>query len=235
MKKFNKKGKKHLCTIALASMLLLSMTACGNTEETDASQFEQTLSETEKEQESDIVQGESGKTQGEYGKTQEAHETFRENPEQGIRYFGEVTAIDGNSITVEATMLDEAVGQKPEGDIPAGQDSPELPSGEMPEREFTDEKSSSENPDDQAHNENPAEREPAPEPKDFENLSRETMTIEVTDSTIFTKELEEASLKDLQVGDSISFNLLDSTVISLHIGEMNPAAGEQRQDSPSYR
>ena len=226
MKKFNKKGKKHLCTIALASMLLLSMTACGNTEETDASQFEQTLSETEKVQESDIVQGESGKTQGEYGKTQEAHETFRENPEQGIRYFGEVTAIDGTSITVEAVMLDETVGQKPEGEIPEGQNLPVMPSTEKP---------SDKNPKDQALNENPAEREPAPEPKDFENLSRETMTIEVTDSTIFTKELEEASLKDLQVGDSISFNLLDSTVISLHIGEMNPATGEQRQDSPFYR
>ena len=220
MKKFNKKGKKHLCTIALASMLLLSMTACGNTEETNASQFEQTLSETEKEQESDIVQGESGKTQ-------EAPETFQENPEQGIRYFGEVTAIDGNSITVEAVMLDEAVGQKPEGEIPEGQNPPEMPSGE---------KSSDGNHENQAHNENPTEQEPAPEPKDFGNLSRETMTIEVTDSTIFTKELEEASLTDLQVGDSISFTLLDSTVISLHIGEMNPAAGEQRQsDSQSTK
>ena len=145
--KFNKTGKKHLCTIALASMLLLSMTACGNTEETDASQFKQTLSETEKEQESDIVQEESGKTQ-------ETPETFQENPEQGIRYFGEVTAIDSNSITVEATMLDEAIGKKPERDIPAGQNPPEMPS---------EEKSSDKNHENQAHNENPTAQEPAPD------------------------------------------------------------------------
>lgn len=186
-----RKGEKIISIGIVTAMSLFGITACGNAESP------KTIKETvEVENESTFIQ---------------------ENGEHENRYFGEITAIDDNLITVEAVMLDEPVGEKPEVNFPP-EEAPDdnASKGKTPGDNSPEERSTKQLP-----GEKPSIKEGTPNPRDFENLSKETMTIEVTDNTIITNELEEADLAALQVGDNILFTLQDNAAISIHIGKVN--------------
>lgn len=113
------KGKKITCAIAVAAMVMSSMTACGSTSE-DAMQESNAVVET-------VV----NTTSAEESKATEA--AGAENKVAEGSYMGSITAIDGNTITVAVMGGGMAQGEKPSGEAPEGMLQGEMPSGEAPE------------------------------------------------------------------------------------------------------
>ena len=58
-------------------------------------------------------------------------------------------------------------------------------------------------------------------------LSGDTMTITVNDDTIITIDGEDATLDELQVGDTVSFFLDGEIVTSLSVGMLEPTQSKQ--------
>ena len=81
----------------------------------------------------------------------------------------------------------------PTGEVPSGED----PDGQKPEKDMLDEMTLT--------------------------LSGDTMTITVNDDTIITIDGTDATLDDLQVGDTVSFFLDGEVVTSLSVGMPEPA------------
>ena len=111
-------------------------------------------------------------------------------------YLGQITAIDGNVISI-------ALAEKPEA--PDG----EAPDGQKPEKDMLDEMTLT--------------------------LSGDTMTITVNDDTIITIDGTDATLDDLQVGDTVSFFLDGDIVTSLSVGMPEPTQSKQSMQAPEQK
>ena len=180
---------KVMCAVLTAAMVMTGFTACGGT---TSAGTESVASESAEQKET--IAPES---------TTEDTESGEEKVES---YLGQITAIDGNVISIalaenggapngEAPTGEAPSGEKPNGQTPDGNGSApngEAPDGQKPEKDMLDEMTLT--------------------------LSGDTMTITANDDTIITIDGEDATLDELQVGDTVSFFLDGETVTSLSVG-----------------
>ena len=174
---------KVMCAVLTAAMVMTGFTACGGT---TSAGTESVASESAEQEET--IAPES---------TTESTESGEEKVES---YLGQITAIDGNVISIALAEKPEAPsGEKPNGQTPDGNGSApngEAPNGQKPEKDMLDEMTLT--------------------------LSGDTMTITVNDDTIITIDGEDATLDELQVGDTVSFFLDGEIVTSLSVGMPEP-------------
>lgn len=170
---------KVMCAVLTAAMVMTGFTACGGT---TSAGTESVASESAEQEET--IAPES---------TTESTESGEEKVES---YLGQITAIDGNVISIALAEKPEAPsGEKPNGQTPdgnGGTPNGEAPNGQKPEKDMLDEMTLT--------------------------LSGDTMTITVNDDTIITIDGEDATLDELQVGDTVSFFLDGEIVTSLSVG-----------------
>lgn len=167
---------KVMCAVLTAAMVMTGFTACGGT---TSAGTESVASESAEQKET--IAPES---------TTESTESGEEKVES---YLGQITAIDGNVISIAlAEKLEAPNGEAPTGEAPSGEAS----DGQKPEKDMLDEMTLT--------------------------LSGDTMTITVNDDTIITIDGEDATLDELQVGDTVSFFLDGETVTSLSVGMPEP-------------
>ena len=190
---------KVMCAVLTAAMVMTGFTACGGT---TSAGTESVASESAEQKET--IAPES---------TTESTESGEEKVEA---YLGQITAIDGNVISIALAEKPEA----PEGEAPVG----EAPSGEKPDGQAPDGNGGAPNgeaPTGKAPNgEAPNGQKPEKDMLDQMTLtlSGDTMTITVNDDTIITIDGEDATLDELQVGDTVSFFLDGEIVTSLSVG-----------------
>ena len=174
---------KVMCAVLTAAMVMTGFTACGGT---TSAGTESVASESAEQEE--MIAPES---------TTESTESGEEKVES---YLGQITAIDGNVISIALAEKPEAPsGEKPNGQTPdgnGGAPNGEAPNGQKPEKDMLDEMTLT--------------------------LSGDTMTITVNDDTIITIDGEDATLDELQVGDTVSFFLDGEIVTSLSVGMPEP-------------
>lgn len=175
---------KVMCAVLTAAMVMTGFTACGGT---TSAGTESVASESAEQEET--IAPES---------TTESTESGEEKVES---YLGQITAIDGNVISIALAEKPEAPsGEAPNGQTPdgnGGAPNGEAPNGQKPEKDMLDEMTLT--------------------------LSGDTMTITVNDDTIITIDGEDATLDELQVGDTVSFFLDGEIVTSLSVGMPEPA------------
>lgn len=195
---------KVMCAVLTAAMIMTGFTACGGT---TSAGTESVASESAEQKET--IAPES---------TTESTESGEEKVES---YLGQITAIDGNVISIALAEKPEAPdgeaptgekpdaqapdGEKPTGEVPSG----ETPDGQKPEKDMLDEMTLT--------------------------LSGDTMTITVNDDTIITIDGTDATLDDLQVGDTVSFFLDGEVVTSLSVGMPEPAQPGQPMQAPEQK
>lgn len=184
---------KVMCAVLTAAMVMTGFTACGGT---TSAGTESVASESAEQKET--IAPES---------TTEGTESGEEKVES---YLGQITAIDGNVISIALAEKPEA----PNGEAPTG----EAPSGEKPDGQAPDGNGSA--PNGEAPNGQKPEKDMLDEMT--LTLSGDTMTITVNDDTIITIDGEDATLDELQVGDTVSFFLDGETVTSLSVGMPEP-------------
>ena len=189
---------KVMCAVLTAAMVMTGFTACGGT----------TSAGTESAPESTTESTESGE-------------------EKVESYLGQITAIDGNVISIalaekpeapngEAPTGEAPSGEKPDGQAPDGNGG--APNGEAPNGQAPDGNGSA--PNGEAPNGQKPEKDMLDEMT--LTLSGDTMTITVNDDTIITIDGEDATLDELQVGDTVSFFLDGEIVTSLSVGMPEP-------------
>ena len=184
---------KVMCAVLTAAMVMTGFTACGGT---TSAGTESVASESAEQKET--IAPES---------TTEGTESGEEKVES---YLGQITAIDGNVISIALAEKPEA----PNGEAPTG----EAPSGEKPDGQAPDGNGSA--PNGEAPNGQKPEKDMLDEMT--LTLSGDTMTITVNDDTIITIDGEDATLDELQVGDTVSFFLDGEIVTSLSVGMPEP-------------
>ena len=184
---------KVMCAVLTAAMVMTGFTACGGT---TSAGTESVASESAEQKET--IAPES---------TTEDTESGEEKVES---YLGQITAIDGNVISIALAEKPEA----PNGEAPTG----EAPSGEKPNGQTSDGNGSA--PNGEAPNGQKPEKDMLDEMA--LTLSGDTMTITVNDDTIITIDGEDATLDELQVGDTVSFFLDGEIVTSLSVGMPEP-------------
>ena len=189
---------KVMCAVLTAAMVMTGFTACGGT---TSAGTESVASESAEQKET--IAPES---------TTEDTESGEEKVES---YLGQITAIDGNVISIALAEKPEA----PEGEAPVG----EAPSGEKPNGQTSDGNGSA--PNGEAPNGQKPEKDMLDEMT--LTLSGDTMTITVNDDTIITIDGEDATLDELQVGDTVSFFLDGEIVTSLSVGMLEPTQSKQ--------
>ena len=172
---------KVMCAVLTAAMVMTGFTACGGT---TSAGTESAASESAEQKET--IAPESTTEQSTLEKSEEKVES----------YLGQITAIDGNVISI-------ALAEKPEA--PDG----EAPDGQKPEKDMLDEMTLT--------------------------LSGDTMTITVNDDTIITIDGADATLDDLQVGDTVSFFLDGEVVTSLSVGMPEPTQSKQSMQAPEQK
>lgn len=172
---------KVMCAVLTAAMVMTGFTACGGT---TSAGTESAASESAEQKET--IAPESTTEQSALEKSEEKVES----------YLGQITAIDGNVISI-------ALAEKPEA--PDG----EAPDGQKPEKDMLDEMTLT--------------------------LSGDTMTITVNDDTIITIDGADATLDDLQVGDTVSFFLDGEVVTSLSVGMPEPTQSKQSMQAPEQK
>lgn len=182
---------KVMCAVLTAAMVMTGFTACGGSTTASAAS-------TEASENKETIAPES---------TTESTESSEEKVES---YLGQITAIDGNVISVALAEKPEA----PNGEAPTG----EAPSGEKPNGQTSDGNGSA--PNGEAPNGQKPEKDMLDEMT--LTLSGDTMTITVNDDTIITIDGEDATLDELQVGDTVSFFLDGEIVTSLSVGMPEP-------------
>lgn len=197
---------KVMCAVLTAAMVMTGFTACGGT---TSAGTESAASESAEQKET--IAPESTTEQSTLEKSEEKVES----------YLGQITAIDGNVISIALAERPEA----PNGEAPAG----EVPSGEKSDAQAPDgEKPTGEAPDGQK-----------PEKDMLDEmtltLSGDTMTITVNDDTIITIDGTDATPDDLQVGDTVSFFLDGEVVTSLSVGMPEPAQPKQSMQAPEQK
>ena len=205
---------KVMCAVLTAAMVMTGFTACGGSTTASAAS-------TEASENKETIAPES---------TTESTESGEEKVES---YLGQITAIDGNVISIalaekpeapngEAPTGEAPSGEKPDGQAPDGNggapngEAPtgEAPSGEKPNGQTPDGNGSA--PNGEAPNGQKPEKDMLDEMT--LTLSGDTRTITVNDETIITIDGEDATLDELQVGDTVSFFLDGETVTSLSVG-----------------
>ena len=167
---------KVMCAVLTAAMMMTGFTACGGT---TSAGTESAASESAEQKET--IAPESTTEQSALEKSEEKVES----------YLGQITAIDGNVISI-------ALAEKPEA-----------PDGQKPEKDMLDEMTLT--------------------------LSGDTMTITVNDDTIITIDGTDATLDDLQVGDTVSFFLDGDIVTSLSVGMPEPTQSKQSMQDPEQK
>ena len=174
-----------MCAVLTAAMVMTGFTACGGTSSASTASSESAAEEKE------TLAPESTTEQSTIEQTTEA---AKENEEKVETYLGQITAIDGNVISVALAGKPEAPdGEAPKGEAPRG-DKPtdEAPADQKPEKDMLDDMTLT--------------------------LSGDTMTIIVNDDTIITIDGKDATLEELQTGDTVSFFLDGEIVTSLSVG-----------------
>lgn len=197
---------KVMCAVLTAAMMMTGFTACGGT---TSAGTESAASESAEQKET--IAPESTTEQSALEKSEEKVES----------YLGQITAIDGNVISIALAEKPEAPdgeapnGEKPDGQAPDGEKptgevpSGEAPDGQKPEKDMLDEMTLT--------------------------LSGDTMTITVNDDTIITIDGADATLDDLQVGDTVSFFLDGDIVTSLSVGMPEPTQSKQSMQAPEQK
>ena len=180
---------KVMCAVLTAAMVMTGFTACSGSTTASASS-------TEASEEKETITPEST--------TEQSTESGEEKVES---YLGQITAIDGNVISIALAEKPEA----PDGEAPSA-GKPEAPDGEAPKGEAP----RGDKPTDEA----PADQKPEKDMLDDMTLtlSGDTMTITVNDDTIITIDGKDATLEELQTGDTVSFFLDGEIVTSLSVG-----------------
>ena len=180
---------KVMCAVLTAAMVMTGFTACSGSTTASASS-------TEASEEKETITPEST--------TEQSTESGEEKVES---YLGQITAIDGNVISIALAEKPEA----PDGEAPSA-GKPEAPDGEAPKGEAP----RGDKPTDEA----PADQKPEKDMLDDMTLtlSGDTMTITVNDDTIITIDGKDATLEELQAGDTVSFFLDGEIVTSLSVG-----------------
>lgn len=194
---------KVMCAVLTAAMVMTGFTACGGT---TSAGTESVASESAEQKE-----------------TIAPESTLEKSEEKVESYLGQITAIDGNVISISLAEKPEApdeeapTGDKPDGPAPDGEKptgevpSGEAPDGQKPEKDMLDEMTLT--------------------------LSGDTMTITVNDDTIITIDGTDATLDedDLQVGDTVSFFLDGEVVTSLSVGMPEPAQPGRSMQAPEQK
>lgn len=181
---------KVMCAVLTAAMVMTGFTACGGT---TSAGTESAASESAEQEETIAPEGTTEQSTVEQSTETESGEEKVES------YLGQITAIDGNVISIALAEKPET----PDGEIPTGEKSDgQAPDGEKP----TGEASDGQKPEKDMLDEMTL------------TLSGDTMTITVNDDTIITIDGADATLDDLQVGDTVSFFLDGEIVTSLSVG-----------------
>ena len=192
---------KVMCAVLTAAMVMTGFTACGGT---TSAGTESVASESAEQKE-----------------TIAPESTLEKSEEKVESYLGQITAIDGNVISISLAEKPEAPdeeaptgdkpdvpapdGEKPTGEVPSG----EAPDGQKPEKDMLDEMTLT--------------------------LSGDTMTITVNDDTIITIDGADATPDDLQVGDTVSFFLDGEVVTSLSVGMPEPTQPGRSMQAPEQK
>ena len=186
---------KVMCAVLTAAMVMTGFTACGGI---TSAGTESAASESAEQKETIVP--ESTTEQG----TVEQNVATELGEEKVESYLGQITAIDGNVISIALAEKPEdpdgeaPTGDKPDGPAPDGKKpTGEAPDGQKSEKDMLDEMTLT--------------------------LSGDTMTITVNDDTIITIDGTDATPDDLQVGDTVSFFLDGDIVTSLSVGMPEPA------------
>ena len=208
---------KVMCAVLTAAMVMTGFTACGGA---TSAGTESAASESAEQKET--IAPESTTEQG----TVEQNAATESGEEKVESYLGQITAIDGNVISIALAERPEAPdGEAPTGDAPSG----EKPDGQAPDGEKpTGEVPSGEAPDGQKPEKNMLDEMTL-------TLSGDTMTITVNDDTIITIDGADATLDDLQVGDTVSFFLDGDIVTSLSVGMPEPTQSKQSMQAPEQK
>lgn len=192
---------KVMCAVLTAAMVTTGFTACGGT---TSAGTESVASESAEQKE-----------------TIAPESTLEKSEEKVESYLGQITAIDGNVISISLAEKPEApdeeapTGDKPDGPAPDGEKptgevpSGEAPDGQKPEKDMLDEMTLT--------------------------LSGDTMTITVNDDTIITIDGTDATPDDLQVGDTVSFFLDGEVVTSLSVGMPEPTQPGRSMQAPEQK
>ncbi|MFR1547633.1 MAG: hypothetical protein ACLST2_11660 [Waltera sp.] len=192
---------KVMCAVLTAAMVMTGFTACGGT---TSAGTESVASESAEQKE-----------------TIAPESTLEKSEEKVESYLGQITAIDGNVISISLAEKPEAPdeeaptgdkpdvpapdGEKPTGEVPSG----EAPDGQKPEKDMLDEMTLT--------------------------LSGDTMTITVNADTIITIDGADATPDDLQVGDTVSFFLDGEVVTSLSVGMPELTQSKQSMQAPEQK
>ena len=197
---------KVMCAVLTAAMVMTGFTACGGT---TSAGTESAASESAEQKETIVSESTTEQS------------TLEKSEEKVESYLGQITAIDGNVISISLAEKPEApdeeapTGDKPDGPAPDGEKptgevpSGEAPDGQKPEKDMLDEMTLT--------------------------LSSDTMTITVNDDTIITIDGADATLDDLQVGDTVSFFLDGEVVTSLSVGMPEPTQSKQSMQAPEQK
>ena len=192
---------KVMCAVLTAAMVMTGFTACGGT---TSAGTESAASESAEQKETIAPENTTEQS------------TLEKSEEKVESYLGQITAIDGNVISIALAEKPEApdgeapTGEKPDGEKPTGEvPSGEAPDGQKPEKDMLDEMTLT--------------------------LSGDTMTITVNDDTIITIDGTDATLDDLQVGDTVSFFLDGEVVTSLSVGMPEPTQSKQPMQAPEQK
>lgn len=203
---------KVMCAVLTAAMVMTGFTACGGT---TSAGTESAASESAEQKETIVPESTTEQSTVEQSTETESGEEKVES------YLGQITAIDGNVISIALAERPEA----PNGEAPAG----EVPSGEKSDAQAPD----GEKPTGEAQDGQKPEKDMLDEMT--LTLSGDTMTITVNDDTIITIDGADATLDDLQVGDTVSFFLDGEVVTSLSVGMPEPAQPGQPMQAPEQK
>lgn len=222
MRKWNlpQVNTKVMCAVLTAAMMMTGFTACGGTTSAGTESAASELAEQK-----ETIAPESTTEQSALEKSEEKVES----------YLGQITAIDGNVISIALAEKPEAPdgeapnGEKPDGQAPdgnGGTPNGEAPAGEAPSGEKSDAQApNGEKPTGEAPDGQKPEKDMLDEM--ILTLSGDTMTITVNDDTIITIDGADATPDDLQVGDTVSFFLDGEVVTSLSVGMPEPTQSMQ--------
>lgn len=198
---------KVMCAVLTAAMVMTGFTACGGI---TSAGTESAASESAEQKETIVP--ESTTEQG----TVEQNVATELGEEKVESYLGQITAIDGNVISIALAEKPEdpdgeaPTGDKPDGPAPDGKKpTGEAPDGQKSEKDMLDEMTLT--------------------------LSGDTMTITVNDDTIITIDGADATPDDLQVGDTVSFFLDGEVVTSLSVGMPELTQSKQSMQAPEQK
>ena len=198
---------KVMCAVLTAAMVMTGFTACGGI---TSAGTESAASESAEQKETIVP--ESTTEQG----TVEQNVATELGEEKVESYLGQITAIDGNVISIALAEKPEdpdgeaPTGDKPDGPAPDGKKpTGEAPDGQKSEKDMLDEMTLT--------------------------LSGDTMTITVNDDMIITIDGTDATLDDLQVGDTVSFFLDGEVVTSLSVGMPELTQSKQSMQAPEQK